>query len=63
MFKSRSPGYATWGDMASKLEDEAFRAEYVVFTPFLFHYVNDRNYRGVRQVLSLFHDGYCRASS
>jgi hypothetical protein len=29
MFKSRSPGYATWGDMASKLEDEAFRAEYV----------------------------------
>jgi hypothetical protein len=52
MFKSRSPGYATWGDMASKLEDEAFRAEYVASTPFFLHYVNDRNYRGVRQALS-----------
>lgn len=30
MFKSRSPGYATWGDMASKLEDEAFRAEFAL---------------------------------
>ncbi|KAG1785979.1 uncharacterized protein HD556DRAFT_1434916 [Suillus plorans] len=31
MFKSRSSsGYAAWGDMASKLEDEAFRAEFAL---------------------------------
>ncbi|OJA08788.1 hypothetical protein AZE42_01287 [Rhizopogon vesiculosus] len=29
-FKSRSPGYATWGEMASKLEDEVFRAEFAL---------------------------------
>jgi len=35
-FKSRSPGYATWGEMASKLDDESFRAEYVFQSaPFL----------------------------
>lgn len=31
MFKPRSSsGYAAWGDMASKLEDEAFRAEFAL---------------------------------
>lgn len=28
-FKSRSPAYSAWGEMASKLEDETFRVEYV----------------------------------
>jgi hypothetical protein len=32
--KSRSSAYAAWGEMATKLEDEAFRIEYVL-VPFL----------------------------
>ena len=28
-FKSRLPAYSTWGEMASNLEDETFRIEYV----------------------------------
>jgi hypothetical protein len=38
LLRVQPPSYSDWGDMAIKLQDESFRAEYVLSKPFLFKF-------------------------